>query len=487
MESPTSNKNQYEESLNEWFCNEMTANEFVTIISRLFYEKSVELIFHRSQLLDRSASVVLYKHSYAERITGKILEIKDSIELAKAIMKAEIVNSRIDLGRLNFEWTEEKSKFENVDAFVADKLSYLIGKKPTFDKPVDVVLFGFGRIGRLVARELIIQGNGTQLRVRAIVTRNNSGEAIKKRASLFRHDSIHGPFRGVAIENIDDETIFVNGNKIKMIEANAPEDIDYTKYGINDALLIDNTGVYRDKEALGRHLKSKGIAKVLLTAPAKGEVPNIVYGANHLEHNADDYDIWSAASCTTNAAIPALKVMEEKFGIEKGHLETIHAYTNDQNLLDNYHKKYRRGRAAPTNMVITETGAAKAAVKVIPSLEGKLTGNAVRVPVPNVSLVILTLTLERQSSLEEINDIMLEASMKGGLVEQIRYSNAYEAVSSDFVGDSAACIYDSPATQVSKDGRNVVMYLWYDNEFGYTMQVMRLAKHVAKVKTYRYY
>lgn len=487
MVSPTSNNYQYEESLNSWFSDEMIANEFITIISQLFYEKSVELIFHRSQLIDRSASVVMYKHSYAERIVNKVLKVQDSLLLAKAIKKADLVNSRIDLGRLNFEWSEEQGNYKDVDAFVADKLAFLIGKKPTFDKPVDVVLYGFGRIGRLVARELIIQGNGSQLRVRAIVARNNSGEALKQRASLFRHDSIHGPFRGVAIENLDDQTLFVNGHKIHMLEANNPEELDYTKYGIENALLIDNTGIFRDKESLSRHLNSKGISKVLLTAPAKGDIPNIVYGANHLEHNADDYDIWSAASCTTNAAIPALKVIEEQLGIEKGHLETIHSYTNDQNLLDNFHKKYRRGRAAPANMVITDTGAAKAAVKVVPSLEGKLTGNAIRVPTPNVSLVILSLTLKESTTLEQVNEILLEASMQGGLVEQIRYSKSYEAVSSDFIGDSAACIYDSPATKVSADGKNIVLYLWYDNEFGYTTQVMRLAKHVAKVKTYRYY
>ncbi len=487
MNSPSDKNYQYEESLSHWLNDEKVANELVAVLSQLFNDKSIELIMHRSQLLDRTASVILYKHSYAERIVNKVLKVSDSLELAKAIGRAGIQNARIDIGRLNFEWTEEGDKFNTVDDFVAEKLAYLIGKKPTFDKPVDVVLFGFGRIGRLVARELIIQGNGSQLRVRAIVTRNNSGDAIRKRASLFRHDSIHGPFRGIAIENIEEESLYVNGHKILMLEAKQPEDLDYTKYGIDNALLIDNTGVYRDKEALGRHLKAKGISKVLLTAPAKGNVPNIVYGANHLSHNPDDYDIWSAASCTTNAAIPGLMTIENNLGIEKGHLETIHSYTNDQNLLDNYHKKNRRGRSAPLNMVITETGAAKAAVKVIPELEGKLTGNAVRVPTPNVSLVILTLTVKKQTSLEEVNDLFLQASLGGGLVEQIRYSNSVEAVSSDYIGDSAACIYDSVATKVSSDGKNIVLYLWYDNEFGYTMQVMRLAKHIAKVKSYRYY
>ena len=440
MSIPADNNHQYEESLKQWFCDEKIANEFITVLSHLFYDKSIELLMHRSQLLDRAASVILYKHSYAQRYVNKALKVQDSLMLAKAILKSDIENARIDIGRLNYEWTEEGDKYVNIDDFIADKLVSIIGKKATFDKPTDVVLYGFGRIGRLLARELIIQGNGNRLRVRAIVARQNTGEAIRKRASLFRHDSVHGPFRGVAVENVEEGTMYINGNKIFMIEANNPEDIDYTAYGINDALLIDNTGVFRDEEGLGRHLKAKGVAKVLLTAPGKGNIPNIVYGANHLDHDADDYDIWSAASCTTNAAIPGLMIIENGLGIEKGHLETIHAYTNDQNLLDNFHKKHRRGRSAPTNMVITETGAANAAVKVIPSLEGKLTGNAVRVPTPNVSLVILSLTVNRQTSLEEVNDLFLKASKEGGLVEQIRYSNHYEAVSSDFIGDSAACI-----------------------------------------------
>ena len=486
MSKPADN-DQFEKSLSNWADNEKIANEFIGILSQLFYEKSVELIIFRSQLLDRTASKILHKHSHSIRIVKKNLSIQDSLDLAKGIMKADIVNARIDIGRLNFEWIKEKQKYKGVDDFVHDKLSGLIGKKPTYDKPVDVVLFGFGRIGRLVARELIIQGNGSRLRVRAIVTRNNTGDALRKRASLFRHDSIHGPFRGVVIENVDDNTIFANGHTIKMLEANQPEEIDYTAYGINNALLIDNTGKLRDYEGLSRHLNAKGIAKVLLTAPGKGDIPNIVYGANHRDFDPDDYKIWSAASCTTNAAVPVLKVLEENLGIERGHLETIHSYTNDQNLLDNFHPKNRRGRSAPTNMVITDTGAASAAVKVIPSLAGKLTGNAIRIPTPNVSLVILSLTIKNPTTVEKLNDLILYASLKGTMVEQIRYSNAEEAVSSDFIGDSAACIFDSPATKVSLDGKNIVVYLWYDNEFGYTIQVIRLAKHIAKVKSYRYY
>jgi glyceraldehyde 3-phosphate dehydrogenase len=252
-------------------------------------------------------------------------------------------------------------------------------------------------------------------------------------------------------------------------------------------LVIDNTGVFRDRENLSRHLKSKGVSKVLLTAPGKGDIPNIVYGVNQNSVDIDLERIFSAASCTTNAIVPGLEVLEKKIGVVKGHIETIHAYTNDQNLLDNYHKKTRRGRSAPLNMVITETGAGSAAAKAIPSLKGKLTSNAVRVPVPNVSLAILTVELNRPSSLEEINEMFLDASLRGTLIEQIRYSNSTEFVSSDGIGDSCACIYDSPATQVSADGKTVIVYLWYDNEFGYTSQVIRLARHLGKVKSYRYY
>jgi len=180
-------------------------------------------------------------------------------------------------------------------------------------------------------------------------------------------------------------------------------------------------------------------------------------------------------------------VLEKTFGIEKGHLETIHAYTNDQNLTDNYHKKPRRGRSAPMNMVITSTGAGSAAAKAIPSLAGKLTANAVRVPIPNVSLAILSLSLKKNTTKEEVDRVMKNAALYGNLVEQIRYSASNESVSTDFIGDPVAGIYDAPSTQISGDGKNLVVYLWYDNEFGYTIQVIRLAKHVAGVKLFRYY
>ncbi|MCB0805493.1 MAG: glyceraldehyde-3-phosphate dehydrogenase [Bacteroidales bacterium] len=479
---------QYVDSLKKWFNEEKAGNEFIDVLGKLFYDKSIELIFYRSQLIDRSASVILYKHSYAETVIGTKLSIFDSLNLAKCIMELDMPSSKIDIGRLNQEWTEQKSKFANdPNKFVKEKLKHIIGQPPHFTEPRDVVLFGFGRIGRLLLRELIIQGNGTQLRPRAVVTRKVTDEDIAKRASLVRHDSIHGPFRGNVLEDFENKSLFLNGHIIKMLEANNPEDIDYEAHGIKNALLIDNTGIYRDREALSRHLKAKGIAEVILTAPAKGDVPNIVYGVNHLDYDPDKDNVWSAASCTTNAIVPALSVFDHELGIEKGHIETIHAYTNDQNLLDNYHKKPRRGRAAPLNMVITSTGAGSAAAKAIPSLAGKLTANAVRVPTANVSLAILSLSVKRQTSKEQVIEMLRHAALKGKFVEQIRFSASIESVSSDFIGDPVASIFDSPSTQVSSDGKNILVYLWYDNEFGYTMQVIRLAKHIAKVKRYTYY
>ena len=486
--APKKNMNgHYEESLNDWAQKEMIANEFISVLTKLFYEKSIELVLFRSQLIDRSASLILYRHSYVENIIDKQLEIEDSLLLAKAILHCGVGPSKLDIGRLNGEWLKEKGQFVNAEDFINFKLKDYIGNKPNFENPVDVVLYGFGRIGRLLARELIIQGNGHQLRVRAIVTRGNDDEQIKKRASLFRHDSVHGPFRGVAIEDLDDKTIYINGHKVLMLNASNPEDIDYTEYGINNAVLIDNTGIFRDRDTLSRHLNAKGIAKVLLTAPGKGDIPNIVFGVNEKSVNYKEETIFSAASCTTNASAPILSVLEREIGIEKGHLETVHSYTNDQNLLDNMHKKSRRGRSAPLNLVITETGAASAVTKIIPGLKGKLTGNAIRVPTPNVSLVVLNLSLNRETTKEEINEMMRQASLSGDLVAQIKYSTSADAVSSDYIGEPATSVFDSLATIVSEDKKNVVLYIWYDNEFGYALQVIRVAKNMAGVKRPTYY
>ncbi len=460
--------------------------EFIKIISDLWYDKSIELVLFRNQLIDRNVSDIINLHEYAGEFVQKPINVFDSVEIARAILNLDLPPARIDIGKLTYEYHLEDNKYDDATAFVVDKLKN--AKDFSEIKPKDVVLYGFGRIGRLLARELMSKiGKGQQLRLRAIVTRDrNDAQSLEKRASLLRYDSVHGDFEGSVSADADNNALIINGTTVHIITANAPEDIDYTKYGIEDALVIDNTGVFTNEEALKRHTVSKGVSKVLLTAPGKG-VPNIVYGVNHEDYNPDEVNIFSAASCTTNAITPVLKAIEDTLGVVKGHLETIHAYTNDQNLVDNMHKKYRRGRAAALNMVITETGAGTAVSKALPSLAGKLTSNAIRVPVPNGSLVVLNLEVGKTTSIEDLNNIMRKYALEGELVEQIKYSLNNELVSSDIVGTSAPAIYDSNATIVSGDGKNIVLYVWYDNEYGYSHQVIRLAKYIAKVRRYTYY
>ena len=346
----------------------------------------------RNQLIDRKVSEILNLTEYAGDFVQKPISIFDAVEIARAIKQLDLPPAKLDIGKLAYEFHMDDS--DKVVEFVADKLKD--ASKNNDIQPKDVVLYGFGRIGRLLARELMTRtGKGKQMRLRAIVTRGEINQTVlEKRASLLRSDSVHGDFPGTVKADTENNALLIDGTTVHMISANAPEDIDYTQYGINNALVIDNTGAFRDKEALSRHLVGKGVSKVLLTAPGKG-IPNIVHGVNHTEHNPDEVNIFSAASCTTNAITPVLKAMEDSFGVVSGHLETIHAYTNDQNLVDNMHKKYRRGRAAALNMVITETGAGKAVAKALPELEGKLTSNAIRVPVPNGSLAIFEFAIRK--------------------------------------------------------------------------------------------
>ena len=462
------------------------AVELIKIISDLWYDSAIELVLFRNQLMDRNVSEILKLHEYAGEFVNKPISIFDSVEMAQAIKLLKLPASKLDIGKLTFEYHKEEASSHSSSAFLTKKLK--AAKHQPKLEPKDVVLYGFGRIGRLVARELMRNsGSGSQLRLRAIVTRDKlSPDILEKRAALLRSDSVHGDFHGTVRVDTKLKALIINGTTVYIISASKPEEIDYTSYGINEALIIDNTGAFRDQVALERHLIAKGTEKVLLTAPGKG-IPNIVHGVNHLEYTPESVDVFSAASCTTNAITPILKVVEDSLGVVHGHLETIHAYTNDQNLVDNMHSKYRRGRAAALNMVITETGAGKAVSKALPSLENKLTSNAIRVPVPNGSLAILNLEVKKKTTLNKINSLIKTAALSGALVEQIKYEFNDELVSSDIVGSNAPAIYDSKATIVSPNGKNIILYIWYDNEFGYSHQVVRLAKYIAKVRRFTYY
>jgi glyceraldehyde 3-phosphate dehydrogenase len=477
----------YENELKSHIERERAAVKLSSKVGELLYDKGIELVLFRNHLTDVTVSEILNLHEYARQVVNKPIDVFTSSELAKEILQMDLVPSKLDIGKLSSEWLEEQTNYDSKAAFLADKLKNFGAGESTSIEPRDVVLYGFGRIGRLAARELIKQaGKGQQLRLRAIVTRGSSDADIIKRASLLRNDSVHGAFKGTVIEDLTNKSLIINGQIVHMIDSKNPEDIDYTQYGITNALVIDNTGVFTNREALSRHLQAKGVSKVLLTAPGK-EIPNVVYGINQKDLDIENETIFSAASCTTNAISPILKVVNDKYGVVKGHIETVHAYTNDQNLLDNMHNKPRRGRSAAINMVITSTGAGSAVTKVIPDLKDKLTANAVRVPTPNGSLAILSLELNGKTSVEEINALVRDAALNGELVNQIFYSYDPELVSSDIIGNTCCSVFDSHATIVSNDSKNVVLYAWYDNEFGYTKQVIRLAKHVTNVRRAIYY
>lgn len=478
----------YTKEADKWIGQKKNAVKLVSAVGDLMYTKGVELVLFRNALTEIGISEVLDLHNYASKIVQKPIDIAETAEIAQLLCQMDLAPSKLDIGRLDWEWRNEGGKYDSKQEFLGDKLSKFIGQQESSNiRPKDVVLYGFGRIGRLCARELIsMAGKGQQLRLRAIVVRKIDAVELQKRADLFKMDSVHGPFQGVVEVDAEKMHMVINGQIIHMITANDPSEVDYEAHGIQDALVIDNTGVFRDQEAMSKHLKSSGVSKALLTAPGK-EMPNIVYGVNHKEFDLENTNVWSAASCTTNAIVPVLNVIDNIFGIVSGHIETVHSYTNDQNLLDNMHKKNRRGRSAAVNMVITETGAAKAAVKVLPQLEGKLTANAVRVPTPNGSLAIMNLNLNKKTDLVEVKNIMKDAALQGELVNQIKYSIEEELVSNDIIGNTCCSVFDSPATIVSKDGRSIVLYVWYDNEFGYTKQVLRLAKYIAKVRRLIYY
>jgi glyceraldehyde 3-phosphate dehydrogenase len=466
-----------------WNESERIATQMMPIISGLRLNRGVLLHVYGRSIAKVTTTDILKVHRRTRLVLGRELTVQDTFPLLQAIGTFDLGPCRIDLGKLAVKYQGLGDNAGTVEAFAARELASVTGgMHPVLDRPQDLVLYGFGRIGRLLARILVDKtGRGDKLRVRGTVVRPSRENDLQKRAALFRMDSVHGPFSGTTHLDPEENGIVANGNLLRVMYAASPEDIDYTAYGIDDAIVIDNTGRWRDRESLGRHLNSKGAGKVLLTAPGKGDIPNIVYGINH-ETLSEDETIVSAASCTTNAIVPVLKVIHEQFGVVSGHVESCHAYTNDQNLIDNFHSKPRRGRAAALNMVITSTGAAKAVAKVLPEFQDKLTGNAIRVPTPNVSLAILKLNLERVTTREAINDVLRQVAVHSPLQNQVDFTMSPDIVSSDLIGSRHAGVVDGQATIVNPaDGRNVVLYVWYDNEFGYACQVMRLLQEMAGV------
>lgn len=463
-----------------WQERQTFAENMQPIIGQLFRNKGIEISVYGRPLLNASPIDIIKAHKSVALHEETKLRLRESFPFVDAISKMPLAPARIDIGKLAYRYLfKGQSNDLSIEQYLEKELT-TISEENKNSQRQDIVLYGFGRIGRLLARLLIEQtGPNAKLNLRAIVLRpSKGGDDLAKRASLLRRDSVHGAFNGSITIDKENNVIRANGAFIQVIYAKSPSEVDYSAYGINKALVVDNTGIWTDEDGLGQHLQSKGVAKVLLTAPAKGDIKNIVYGVNQDMIQASD-TIVSAASCTTNAITPVLKAINDKFGIKNGHVETVHSYTNDQNLIDNYHKAPRRGRSAPLNMVISTTGAAKAVAKALPELKGLLTGNAIRVPTPNVSMAIMNLNLKQTTDKASLNDYLRNMSLNSPLQSQIDYTASTEIVSTDLVGSRYAGVVDSQATIVEED--RAVLYVWYDNEFGYSCQVVRVMLEMAGI------
>jgi len=450
------------------------AENMIPTVGQLYREQGVIVSVFGRKLMNASVIDIIKAHRFGRSVVDVAPSLQETSDVLDEIKSMSLGAARVDIGRLAVSFAN--SDESDLHLYLEKELEAIIGGDTNLlPEPQDIVLYGFGRIGRILARLLIERTTASnKLRLRAIVVRGGRDGDLEKRASLLRRDSIHGPFNGSITVDKEKNALIANGNFIKVIYADQPEDIDYTEYDIKNALIVDNTGKFKDEEALSRHLVPKGASKVLLTAPAGGDIKNIVYGVN--QDMIGDQPIVCAASCTTNAITPVLKAIHDQFGIINGHVETVHSYTNDQNLIDNYHSAERRGRSAPLNMVLTSTGAAKAVAKALPELAGKLTGNAIRVPTPNVSMAVMNLNLEKTLTRDELNQHMLNMANESSLSEQIAYSASTEVVSSDIVGTPEPAVFDSVATIVQ--GNSCVLYIWYDNEFGYSVQVVRVMRHM---------
>ncbi|BDU37363.1 glyceraldehyde-3-phosphate dehydrogenase [Vibrio nigripulchritudo] len=472
-----------EKYLLDWQTSQTNAESISPLLGQLYRQKGVEVLLFGRPLINASTIDIVKAHRLARRYVGDDLSPAQTLPALKQLNEMSLSPCRVDIGQLAHGYWQSNEDESNLNDYLATALVQPLNGEP-MTEPRDVVLYGFGRIGRLLTRLLVEKsGPGYPLRLRAIVVRGGKKGDLEKRASLLRRDSVHGQFNGSIIIDEERKALIANGNYIQFIYANSPEEVDYTQYGIQNALVVDNTGVWRDAEGLGQHVACAGASKVLLTAPGKGDIKNIVFGVNEGMIQPED-DIVSAASCTTNAITPVLKAINDKYGVDSGHIETVHSYTNDQNLIDNFHKGERRGRSASLNMVLTSTGAASAVAKALPELAGKLSGNSIRVPTPNVSMAVANLNLNSEVSKEELNQYLREMALNSPLAGQIDYTESTEVVSTDIVGSRHPSVVDGAAT-IAQDNR-CVLYIWYDNEFGYSCQVVHCMEQMMGVryKTY---
>ena len=470
-----------EGSFADWKQREALAEAMIPMIGGL-YRRNVACYIHGLPLYNQSVIELMKAHRFVRQIEQNEMSEFETHPILSILCALDLAPAHVDIGKLTSNFMRDNEGLQMEEYVRRECREILDVKEVSTHDPQDVVVYGFGRIGRLVTRLLVEKtGGGHNLVQKAVVLRppKDIAKDLSKRASLLRRDSIHGPFADTIRIDQENQCLICNGNVIRFIYAPDPSAIDYTEFGINDALIIDSTGAWRDEAGLSKHLEAKGASKVLLTTSGKGDMKNIVSGVNSDIIVPED-KIIAAASCTTNAIVPVLKAVNDRFGIVRGHMETVHAYTDDQNLHDNTHSKERRGRSAPLNMVLTESNATSSVGKLLPELAGKLTGNSIRVPVPNVSMAILNLTVDNDTTVEEVNEYLRDVSLNSAMQRQIEYTISSEVVSTDFIGNRHAGIVDSHATIVN--GSQIVLYVWYDNEFGYSCQVVRVGQKMAGIR-----
>lgn len=438
------------------------AEQLTVVASRLYRQHDVRLQCAGHPVLSRSPAQLVASMQFALVANG--IELDEMRELLKALTDAELMPCTIDIADI--------AAGEGLDT---PELLQVIEVSDDRAEPRDVVLNGFGRVGRLLVRLMFEDGCGPLLQLRAIAVR--PGTELEHRTELLRQDSIHGRIHADVEYAQDDRAVVINGQSVPFVEMSGPEDVSQLQPLSLDSntLLIDSTGSRRKKAELDPWIGGT-ISQVLVTAPCSEPVPNVVRGIHSAEVDLSQ-PLISAASCTTNAIAPIAAWLESTYGLKHLHMETVHAYTNDQNLVDNAHSSPRRSRAATENMIITATGAQKAVGLVLPDIGAKMTATAVRVPVADVSLLTCIFQLDGLATGDEMREAFRQASHQIGWRQLLGFSSNAAAASSDFKGDRHACVIDGPSIECDAD--RGVLQAWYDNEIGYCAQVLRLAEDMS--------
>ncbi|MEN1783906.1 MAG: glyceraldehyde-3-phosphate dehydrogenase [Bacteroidota bacterium] len=456
--------------------------EFIKMVSDLWYDRAISIVLFKHEVIDKNVSTILNLHQYAGEFVQKPISIFDAVEILRAIADLKLPPSKIDIGKLTYEFHSETNGHDHIKTFIQDKLKEAHKSKATH--PKYIVLYGFEQISQLLTRELTRNaGLSNQLRLRAIVTNDRTDfSSLANRALQLRTTPPYGQFNGTITIDEKKQALIINGVTVYFINTKEPHEVDYTRYDISEALVVDTRDKVTPKKSIAAPLKAKGIAKVLL-ASWSDTVPMIVYGVNHKDYPPTKTKVCATGSCRANAIAPILKVIEDSLGIVKGHIDIMGADGVSTGVdavkpINNTPKAYG---------IIATSNTAEVLSSILPTLKGKLSSNTIHTPISQGYLAALHLTTNQKTSAKAVNTIVKKYALEGDLVEQITYALNSAPIPNDAIGTAAPCIYDSSATTVSKDGKSLTLYIWYHAEHGYAHQIIRLAKYLAQVGRYTYY